>query len=141
MPTLDWFTRREDEQTAGVAPRRLRYDRTYLCQPICGTAQQLRPAPAALRERVRSAECSSHSPSTVSWCRSTRQIGREILAQQAAHGWGAKVIDRLSEDLRRAFPEMKGFSPRNLKYMRASAEAWPGELLVQEALAQITVVP
>ncbi len=43
------------------------------------------------------------------------QIGREILAQQGAQGWGARVIDRLSQDLRRAFPEMKGFSARNLK--------------------------
>jgi predicted nuclease of restriction endonuclease-like (RecB) superfamily len=66
------------------------------------------------------------------------QIGREILAQQAQHGWGAKVIDHLSQDLRQAFPEMKGFSPRNLKYMRAFAEAWPDDLFVQEVLAQIT---
>ena len=65
------------------------------------------------------------------------QIGREILAQQEAHGLGAKVIDRLSEDLRRAFPEMKGFSPRNLKYMRAFAEAWPDEQFVQQVAAQI----
>jgi predicted nuclease of restriction endonuclease-like (RecB) superfamily len=51
------------------------------------------------------------------------QIGRDILARQAQQGWGAKVIERLSHDLRIAFPEMKGFSPRNLKYMRAFAEA------------------
>jgi hypothetical protein len=41
------------------------------------------------------------------------------------------VIDRLSADLHAAFPEMKGFSPRNLKYMRAFAEAWPDEEIVQ----------
>lgn len=51
------------------------------------------------------------------------QIGREILDRQNAQGWGAKVIDRLADDLRREFPCMKGFSPRNLKYMRAFAEA------------------
>ena len=38
-------------------------------------------------------------------------------------GWGARIIDRLSFDLREQFPEMKGFSPRNLKYMRAFAAA------------------
>nr|WP_145549611.1 PDDEXK nuclease domain-containing protein [Variovorax boronicumulans] len=65
------------------------------------------------------------------------QIGRDILARQAAQGWGAKVIDRLAQDLRAAFPEMKGFSPRNLKYMRAFAEAWPDDLFVQEVLAQL----
>jgi len=52
------------------------------------------------------------------------QIGRDILARQAEQCWGAKVIERLAGDLRAAFPEMKGFSPRNLKYMRAFAEAW-----------------
>ena len=65
------------------------------------------------------------------------QIGRDILARQAEQGWGSKVIERLSHDLRTAFPEMKGFSPRNLKYMRAFAEAWPDESIVQQAAAQL----
>jgi len=65
-------------------------------------------------------------------------IGRTILDRQKSEGWGAKVIDRLASDLRTSFPEMKGFSPRNLMYMRAFAEAWPDRLIVQEALAQIT---
>jgi predicted nuclease of restriction endonuclease-like (RecB) superfamily len=65
------------------------------------------------------------------------QIGRDILERQARQGWGAKVIERLAHDLRTAFPEMKGFSPRNLKYMRAFAEAWPDNEFVQAALAQL----
>lgn len=65
------------------------------------------------------------------------QIGRDILVRQAEQGWGAKVIDRLAHDLRAAFPDMKGFSPRNLKYMRAFAEAWPDGSFVQEVLAQL----
>jgi len=65
------------------------------------------------------------------------QIGRDILARQAEQGWGAKVIERLAHDLRNAFPEMKGFSPRNLKYMRAFAEAWPDAEFVQAVLAQL----
>lgn len=64
-------------------------------------------------------------------------IGREILARQQKGGWGGKVIDRLAKDLKREFPDMKGFSPRNLKYMRAFADAYPREQIVQEALAQI----
>jgi len=54
-------------------------------------------------------------------------IGRDILARQKEQGWGARVIDRLAVDLRREFPEVTGFSSRNLKYMRAFAEAWPDE--------------
>jgi predicted nuclease of restriction endonuclease-like (RecB) superfamily len=65
------------------------------------------------------------------------RIGRDILARQAEQGWGAKVIERLAHDLHTAFPEMKGFSPRNLKYMRAFAEAWPDEAIVQGVLAQL----
>lgn len=65
------------------------------------------------------------------------QIGQDILSRQAQQGWGAKVIDRLAQDLRAAFPDMKGFSPRNLKYMRAFAEAWPDAKFVQEVLAQL----
>ena len=65
------------------------------------------------------------------------QIGRDILARQAGQGWGAKVIDRLAHDLRTAFPDMKGFSPRNLKYMRAFADAWPDEAFVQQAVARL----
>lgn len=65
------------------------------------------------------------------------QIGRDILSRQAQQGWGAKVIERLAHDLRSAFPDMKGFSARNLKYMRAFAEAWPDGEFVQELLAQL----
>ena len=65
------------------------------------------------------------------------QIGRDILARQTEQGWGAKVIERLAHDLREAFPDMKGFSPRNLKYMRAFAEAWPDAEFVQAVLAQL----
>ena len=65
-------------------------------------------------------------------------IGREILNRQQGEGWGTKVIDRLSRDLRAAFPEMKGFSSRNLKYMRAFAATWLDEAVVQGPLAQLT---
>lgn len=65
------------------------------------------------------------------------QIGQDILTRQARQGWGTKVIGRLAQDLRSAFPEMKGFSPRNLKYMRAFAQAWPDPEFVQGVLAQL----
>lgn len=65
------------------------------------------------------------------------QIGCDILERQSREGWGAKVIERLAHDLRNAFPTMKGFSPRNLKYMRAFAQAWPEAEFVQQAAAQL----
>ena len=65
------------------------------------------------------------------------QIGRNIPARQAEQGWGAKVIDRLAHDLRTAFPDMKSFSPRNLKCMRAFADVWSDGSFVQAVFAQL----
>lgn len=64
-------------------------------------------------------------------------IGMEILSQQEKNGWGTKIIDHLSRDLTNAFPEMKGFSPRNLKYMRLFAKTYPDSLIVQQVAAQL----
>jgi predicted nuclease of restriction endonuclease-like (RecB) superfamily len=65
------------------------------------------------------------------------EIGRLILENQAREGWGSKIIERLSRDLRREFPDMKGFSQRNLKYMRAFADIYPDGQFVQQLAAQI----
>jgi len=64
-------------------------------------------------------------------------IGAEILDRQARQGWGAKVIDRLAADLRDAFPDMKGFSSRNLKYMKFFAQVCPAGLIGQQPAAQL----
>lgn len=64
-------------------------------------------------------------------------IGQVILDRQSQQGWGAKIIDHLSEDLKLAFSEMSGFSPRNLKYMRTFAQQWPEREIVQRIAAQI----
>ncbi|MBC8165763.1 MAG: hypothetical protein H7Y20_07815 [Bryobacteraceae bacterium] len=64
-------------------------------------------------------------------------IGKEILARQQEEGWGAKVIETLGRDLKRSFPEMRGLSMRNLKYMKAFADAWPDESIVQQLVAQL----
>jgi predicted nuclease of restriction endonuclease-like (RecB) superfamily len=66
------------------------------------------------------------------------EIGRYILEQQAKEGWGTKVIDRLAKDLRVSFPEMKGLSARNLKYMRKFAECYSDIEFVQTVSAQIS---
>ena len=63
-------------------------------------------------------------------------IGRAILQKQEEEGWGAKVIDCMAKDLKEAFPDMSGFSPRNIKYMRKFAECWPDYEIVQQVVAQ-----
>jgi predicted nuclease of restriction endonuclease-like (RecB) superfamily len=64
-------------------------------------------------------------------------IGRDILGRQKTEGWGANVINRLAADLSRAFPEAAGFRARNLRYMRALAEAYPDAEFVQQVVAQL----
>jgi len=68
------------------------------------------------------------------------RIGKDILERQEQLGWGSKVIEQLANDLRQAFPELKGFSRSNLLYMRSFAENWPefeNDQIVQQAVGQI----
>ena len=65
------------------------------------------------------------------------EIGSDILARQGENGWGAKIIDLLAADLNREFPGIKGFSPRNLKYMRKFAASWSAAEIVQQPVAQL----
>jgi len=61
----------------------------------------------------------------------------QYLKKQDDPGWGAKIIDRMVRDLKEEFPDMRGFSTRNLKYMRKFAECWPMHEIVQASIAQI----
>ncbi len=66
------------------------------------------------------------------------ELGNTILKHQSQKGWGAKIIDTLSHDLKNSFPSMKGFSVRNLKYMRQFASTYTDITFVQEVLAQLS---
>lgn len=52
-------------------------------------------------------------------------------------GWGAKVVEQISVDLRLEFPTMKGFSRTNLLYMRSFAGSYPEYEFVQQVAGQI----
>lgn len=84
------------------------------------------------QERLRTVMAANAAMILLYW-----DIGRTILERQDREGWGARIIDRLSIDLRKTFPDMQGLSPRNLKYMRAFAAAWPDRVIVQQLAAQI----
>ena len=65
------------------------------------------------------------------------RIGRDILERQAQDGWGTKVVERLAADLRAEFPNARGFSSANLRYMRAFAEAWPDPAILQRVIGKL----
>jgi hypothetical protein len=66
------------------------------------------------------------------------QIGSDILQRQQSHEWGVGAFDQLARDLKAAFPDMWVFSPGNLKYMRALAQAWPDPEFVEQPAGAAT---
>ena len=92
----------------------------------------------ALKERVRSAQVRAAVAVNRELVLLYWGIGRDILTRRQELGWGAGVIERLSADLRREFPEMRGFSERNLRYMTTFAETHPDLPNLQVPLADLT---
>ena len=92
----------------------------------------------SIKDRVRNAQFRALVAVNVELMLLYWDIGRAILDRQAAEGWGTKVVQRIATDLAAEFPGAKGFSLRNLKYMRAFAEAWPNREFVQQVVAQIS---
>jgi predicted nuclease of restriction endonuclease-like (RecB) superfamily len=90
-----------------------------------------------LKERIRNAQLRAALAVNQELVMLYWQIGREILSKEHSQGWGAKAVDRLAKDLKKAFPEIKGFSVRNLRYMKVFAEAYPDEAILQQLAAKI----
>ncbi|WP_235112485.1 YhcG family protein [Acaryochloris sp. 'Moss Beach'] len=91
---------------------------------------------ASLKQRIQSARSRAVLAAHSEQIRLYHSIGCDILERQRQQGWGAKVINRLSTDLREAFPEMKGLSVSNLKYMRRFAEECPNLQIGQQLADQ-----
>lgn len=90
-----------------------------------------------LKEQVRSARFTAQRRVNTELVRLYWRIGAIILDRQRRSGWGSGVVARLAADLRTAFPSMKGFSPRNLAYMRAFARALQDPEDLQQPVARL----
>jgi predicted nuclease of restriction endonuclease-like (RecB) superfamily len=117
--------RKRQDASFPVAPARIGFPESYP-----GVLSEIKRR--IKTERLRTVMAANSAMIILYW-----DIGRLILERQEREHWGAKVIDRLSADLREAYPDMSGLSPRNLKYMRAFAAAWPDPSIVQRVVAQI----
>lgn len=82
-----------------------------------------------LKEKIRTAQVKAALAVNAELVCLYWEIGNTILNRQNQEGWGTKVVDRLAHDLKTAFPDMSGFSPRNLKYMRKFAETYPDKTI------------
>ncbi len=90
-----------------------------------------------LKLRIRSAQSKAALAVNQQMIHLYHEIGIEILNRQNQEKWGSKIIDRLALDLKEAFPNLKGFSSRNLKYMRQFAEKCPDLTIGQQPAAQL----
>ncbi|MHB8259527.1 MAG: PDDEXK nuclease domain-containing protein [Bacteroidia bacterium] len=88
----------------------------------------------ALKAKIRQARIRATIAINVELLQLYWEIGNTILEQQKAEGWGAKIIDKLALDLKMEFSDFKGLSVRNLKYMRAFAEAYPEFISISQSI-------
>ncbi len=87
-----------------------------------------------LKEKIRQARLQVSFTANTHLIKLYWEIGNAILQQEASKGWGAKIVETLAADLHAEFPDMKGLSRRNLRYMRDFAKAYP---ILQPAAAQL----
>ena len=91
----------------------------------------------ALKARIRDAQIKAalavnRELLTLYW-----NIGREIVERQGTEGWGGRVLERLADDLQRAFPAVAGFSRTNVYRMRAFYLAYPSKVGGSEVVPQL----
>ena len=92
---------------------------------------------ADLKAQIRSAQWTAARVVNTALIELYWAIGKAILDRQSAEGWGSRVVDRLSDDLRAAYPDMRGLSRSNIKYMRQMAAAWPEGAIGQQPAGQL----
>ncbi len=117
-------------------------------KPVCQAAAAPEPLLSYeeflddIKTRIRSAQARAARALNAELLDVYWQIGHEILRRQAQEGnprgrAGTKIVERLSADLRSALPGTRGFSVRNLRYMRAFAAAWPERQMLQLGIAAL----
>lgn len=69
------------------------------------------------------------------------ELGQEIVDRQANAQWGSKFLTQLSQDLMATFPEIKGFSKRNLELIRRWHLFWAESPIAKQAVSQLSQIP
>ena len=64
-------------------------------------------------------------------------LGRDLVEKKAEQHWGAGVVEQISLDLRAAYPDVKGFSSRNMWYMKQWYLFYRGDASRTEKLHQL----
>jgi len=85
-----------------------------------------------LTSQIKAALAVNHELINLYW-----EIGSKIHLKQKDEGWGSKTVENLAKDLKSTFPEMKGFSLTNIKYMVQFAKEYPEFAISQQVVGQI----
>jgi predicted nuclease of restriction endonuclease-like (RecB) superfamily len=91
-----------------------------------------------IKQQVKTAQLKAHRAVNTELVKLYWSIGKELLVRQKNEKWGSKYLEQVSNDLKIEFPNMKGFSRSNLYAMRQFAELYPGGLIVQQAVGQLS---
>ena len=111
---------------------------TYLQAP---TGNDYRQWLGQLKTRFRQVQLKAAVAVNVELLQFHWQLGADIAAQQAEQHWGSGFLQRLSQDLMQEFPQVKGFSLRNLKYIRQWHAFWQTAPIGQQPVAQLACIP
>lgn len=84
-----------------------------------------------LHTQLRAALSVTHELTQLYW-----RIGKTLYDKIVEEGWGAKTVERISKDISSSFPDISGFSYRNLYFMRQFAEGYPNGIS-ETAVSQI----
>ena len=105
------------------------------------TSENYRQWLAALKTRFRQVQIKAAVAVNTELLQFYWELGADIVQRQDGQAWGSGFLERLSQDLRAEFPQVQGFSLRNLKYIRQWHSFWAAAPIGQQAVAQLTAIP
>lgn len=91
-----------------------------------------------IKQQVKTAQFRAHRVVNTELIKMYWSIGKELLARQQTERWGSRYLEQVSRDLKIEFPNMKGFSTTNLKYMRLFAQEYPDLSIGQQLVDQLS---
>jgi predicted nuclease of restriction endonuclease-like (RecB) superfamily len=90
-----------------------------------------------VKDRIRSAQYAALKAVNTELIALYWDIGRMIVERQQGESWGKAVVENLAHDLQEEFPGIKGYSARNLLYMRNFYAAYADFPKLQQLVAEI----
>lgn len=92
---------------------------------------------SGIKERLQTAQIRAAMAANSELIQFYWELGTDLIEKQKSHQWGSGFLEQFSHDMRQAFPEMQGFSVRNLQRIKQFAQLYPDLLITPQAVAQL----